>query len=69
MLFIHIHWNYTDNHIYFMFMYFMGYSRLVIGEGSHGSKPQSCSVRPRMPDIRGALSMRLSYILYLSNFI
>jgi hypothetical protein len=28
----------------------MGCSRLVIGEGSHGSNPQSCSVHP--PDAR-----------------
>ena len=31
-------------------MPFMGCSRLVIGEGSHGSNPQSCSVHP--PDAR-----------------
>jgi len=62
MLFIHIYWNYTDNHVYFISMPFMGCSRLVIGEGSHASKPQSCSARPRLPDIRGALSVR--FVLY-----
>ena len=43
-------------------MPFMECSRLVIGECSRGSNPQSCSVRPRMPDIRGALSVR--FVLY-----
>ena len=61
-LFIHIHWNYTDNHIYFISMPFMWCSRLVIGEGSHDSNPQSCSVRPRVTDIRGTLEMR--FVLY-----
>ena len=61
-LFIHIHWNYTDNHIYFISMPFMWCSRLVIGEDSHDSNPQSCSVRPRVTDIRGALEMR--FVLY-----
>ena len=62
MLFIHIHWNYTDNHIHFISMPLMGCSRLVIGDGSHGTNPQCWSVRPRMPDIRWALSMR--FVLY-----
>ena len=53
MLFIHIYWNYTDNHIYLISMPFMGYSRLVIGEGSHGSNPESYSARPQVADIRG----------------
>ena len=43
-------------------MPFIGCSRLVIGEGSHDSSPRSCSARPRVPDIRGALSMR--FVLY-----
>jgi hypothetical protein len=43
-------------------MPFMGCSRLVIGEGSHGSNPRSCSARPRVTATRGALSMR--FVLY-----
>ena len=43
-------------------MPFIGCSRLVIGEGSHGSNPQICSVHPRVTDIRGALSMW--FVLY-----
>jgi hypothetical protein len=54
-------------------MPFMGCSRLVIGEGSHGTNSQSCSARLRMPDIRGALSMRfvlysISVQLYLQKY-
>jgi hypothetical protein len=44
----------------------MGCSRLVIGEGSHCSNPQSCSVGPGVTDIRGALSMR--FVLYSMLF-
>ena len=43
-------------------MPFMECSRLVIGESSHGSNPQSCSAHPWMPDIRGTLSM--GFVLY-----
>ena len=43
-------------------MPFLGCSKLVIGEGSHGSYPQSCPARPRVTDIRGALSMQ--FVLY-----
>ena len=70
MLFIHIYWNYTDNHVYFISMPFMGCSRLVIGEGSHGSNQQSCSARPRGPDIRGALSMRfVPYSVFVQLYL
>jgi hypothetical protein len=51
-------------------MPFMGCSSLVIGEGSHGSNQQSCSARPRGPDIRGALSMRfVPYSVFVQLYL
>jgi hypothetical protein len=45
ILFIHIYWNYSDNHVYFISILFMGCSSLVIGEGLHGSNPQLAAQR------------------------
>ena len=50
-----------DNHIYFLSMPLMGCSRLIIGEGSHGSNPQLAAQR--------VSECGLSYILYLLNSI